>query len=162
MADRNVKPPPFVSEVPRVKVSDGETNRAFSAFATTIGGMFKFLEPYIHPEGWTQANFGPAWAPLAYASSGRDYHIAASKKSPFNRVWLRGLAERASGTDDLVMTLPRAHWPTRIKRFLAANYGGGAAHNMLEIHTDGSVHYAGSGHSIITLDGISFDLDDGP
>lgn len=157
---RNSVIPPFISEVPRVQVSDAETNRAFTAVVTSLAGVLKFLEPYIHPVGWIQADFGPNWAPLAYASSGRDYHIAASKKSPFNRVWLRGQAERVAGVDDLVMTLPPGQWPKKIKRFLAANYGGGAAHNELTIDPDGSVHFAGSGHSIITLDGISFDLDD--
>lgn len=157
---RNSIIPPFTTEVPRVQVSDPETNRALTAIVTSVASVLKFLEPYIRPPGWVQARFGSAWAPLAYGSSGRDYHIAGSKLAPFNRVWLRGMAERAVGTDDLVMTLPATHAPKKIKRFVSANYGGGAAHDELEIHTDGSVHFAGSGHSIITLDGISFDLDD--
>lgn len=160
MAERNAIVPPILPETPRVSVQDSTIQRGFNSVITALAAIAKFLEPYVRPEPWVQANFGPSWAALAYASSGRDYHIAASKKSPLNRVWLRGLAERASGTDDLVMILPQGQWPKKIKRFLAANYGGGAAHNMLEIHTDGSVHFAGSGHSIITLDGISFDLDD--
>lgn len=157
---RNSITPSVTSEVPRVKVSDPETNQALAAIVTSVASILKFLEPYVHPPGWVRADFGPNWAPLAYGSSGRDYHIAGSKLAPFNRVWLRGMAERASGTDDLVMTLPATHAPKKIKRFVSANYGGGAAHDELEIHTDGSVHFAGSGHSIITLDGISFDLDD--
>lgn len=160
MAARNVTVSPLVSEVPRVSVSDSSVQRGFNHVITTLTQLVKFLDPFIRPEGWVQASFGPSWSPYAYSSSGRDYHIAGSKKSPLNRVWLRGMAERTSGTDDLVMTLPQSQWPKKKKRFIAANYGGGAAHNYLEIHVDGSVHFAGSGHSIITLDGISFDLDD--
>lgn len=160
MSGRNETPTPFLSEVARVIVPDAATQRGFNNVITVLSQLVRFLDPFVRPAGWVQASFGPSWAALDYASNGRDYHIAGSKKSPLNRVWLRGMAERASGTDDLVMTLPKGHWPKKVKRFLAANYGSGAAHNELEIHTDGSVHYAGSGHSIITLDGISFDLDD--
>lgn len=160
MAGRNEKIPPLISELPRVSVGDALVQRGFDSVLTTLSQLVKFLDPFVRPEGWVQADFGPSWAPLGYGSSGRDYHIAASKKSPLNRVYLRGLAERASGTDDLVMTLPKGQWPKKVKQFLSANYGGGAAHNLLEVYTDGSVHFAGSGHTIITLDGISFDLDD--
>ena len=155
MADRNAIIPPLVSEIGRVKVADAETNRALTSVVTTLEAVLRFLAPFVRPSGWKKPAWGAGWQD--YTGAIGTYQTAAYKKDPLNRVHLRGLVERASGAATTIMVLPIGHRPAKQKVFVVF---GSSGVGRVDVHSDGVVEYSSGGVTFLSLEGISFDLDD--
>lgn len=154
VAGRNDRVAPFVSEVPRVSVSDSAVQRGFNHVITTLAQLVKFLDPFVRPVGWEKPTWGAGWQDYTVALD--TYQNAAFKKDPLGRVHLRGLVERASGVGTTIMLLPAGHRPAKQKIFVVLGSGGVG---RVDIQEDGAVVYVSGGVTFLSLEGISFDTE---
>jgi len=101
--------------------------------------------------GWTTVTFNTGW---------EDYDTdawpsAAYMKDFTDRVYLRGLVKRVSGSETLVFTLPSGYQPHKRCMFAGATGGG---HARIDVWGNGTVTIESTYATYLSLDGITFDL----
>lgn len=137
-----------------------------SSFAWRIGDVYAqeadFYRASIDQPPWAAVAGGVGFA-ANWGNVGGSWQTVGYLKDSRGFVELRGLAKVTTGTlTTQIFTLPSGYRPAAFIQYPVRT--GTNVLSYLEIRTDGTVHYAGSGGGVladaqsgITLDGVHFD-----
>ena len=139
----------------RAKLYKSTASSAYS-FSVASVELLPAVIPAIEP--WNAPTFATNWGNV-----GGSWQTAGYLRDQRGFIQLRGLVKVATATlTTLICTLPSGYRPSAILQYPVRT--GTNALSYLEIRTDGTVHYAGSGGGVladaqsgITLDGVHFD-----
>lgn len=127
-----------------------ELSRALSSLSDTV----RFLGPFTRPMSWARVTFGDGWQNLT--GSPTAYQLAEYRKDPLNRVWLRGVVERASGSSSTMVILPAGFRPKTRAIFATITDAG---LGQVDVATNGEVKLISGGVLWVSLETISFEVE---
>lgn len=135
-----------------VAVTDGGGNLAWLDLGLTIDAEALALSPAFAPT-WTNVTYQNSWVTASLANGPVQYRKIG------DRVELRGAATGGAAESGLA-NLPVGFRPAHIKRFMTlAIVADAPVVGYLVVFADGwIVPYTGTGGSMFSLDGITFDV----